>query len=173
MSAFLEKPDAKSHAKSHAKSDSKSDAKLNDEQDIDGLDDVNDLMIRKTFDDNKSIEDISHRFFDYDLKKAWDNIIRINGRQKSNQHRNVIRNGVYGLEDAKDYKETEEYMFPPLKQATKYILYDEQPKNIPAKKVLGDTNLNRMIDDYFGGKKRSTKSKKCVRKTRRARKTRK
>ena len=178
MSAFLEKPDAKSHAKSHAKSDSKSDAKLNDEQDIDGLDDVNDLMIRKTFDRNKSIEEISRIFFKYDLKKAWDNIIRINGRQsnKHNHRRNVIRNGVYGLKDAKDYKEVEESIFHPivkLKQATKYILYDEQPKNIPAKKVLSDTNLNGMIHDYFGGKKHSTKSKKSTRKTRKTRRARK
>ena len=170
MSAFLQKSDAKSHEKSDYKSDAK--------QDIDGLDDVNDLMIRKTFDRNKSIEEISRIFFKYDLKKACDNIIRINGRQSSkhNQHRNDVKNGVYGLKDAKDYKEVEESIFNPidkLKQATKYILDDKQPKNIPAKKVLGDTNLNRMIDDYFGGKKRSTKSKKCVRKTRRARKTKK
>ena len=188
MSAFLEKPDAKSHSKSHSKSqaksqaksdyksdyksDSKSDSKYDAKHDIDGLDDVNDLMIRKTFDNNKSIEDISRIFFKYDLKKAWDNIIRINGRQSSkhNHRRNVIRNGVYGLKDAKDYKEVEEYMFPPLKQATKYILDDKQPKNIPAKKVLSDINLNRMINDYFGGRKRYTKSKKCTRKTRRSRK---
>ena len=182
MSAFLEKPDAKTDSKSYTKSDYKSDyksdAKLNDEQDIDGLDDVNDLMIRKTFDHNKSIEEISRIFFKYDLKKAWDNIIRINGRQSSkhNHRRNVIRNGVYGLEDATDYKEVEESIFHPivkLKQATVDMLHDKQPKNIPAKKVLGDTNLNKMIDNYFGGRKRSTKSKKCARKTRRARKSRK
>lgn len=170
MSAFLQKSDAKSHAKSDYKSDAK--------QDIDGLDDVNDLMIRKTFDRNKSIEEISRIFFKYDLKKAWDNIIRINGCQSSkhNQHRNDVKNGVYGLKDAKDYKEVEESIFHPidkLKQATIDILDDKQPKNIPAKKVLDDINLNRMINNYFGGKKRSTKSKKCARKTRRARKTRK
>jgi hypothetical protein len=180
MSAFLEKSDAKfdsksqakSQAKSDYKSDYKSDSKYDAKHDIDGLDDVDDLMIRKTFDNKRSIEDISRIFFKYDLKKAWDNIIRINGFQSSkhNHRRNVIRNGVYGLKDAKDYKEVEEYMFPPLKQATKYILDDKQPKNIPAKKVLGDTNLNKMINDYFGGKKHSTKSKKCARKTRRARK---
>ena len=183
MSAFLEKSDynsdtksdTKSDYKSDTKSDYKSDAKLNDEQDIDGLDDVNDLMIRKTFDHNKSIEEISRIFFKYDLKKAWDNIIRINGRQSSkhNHRRNVIRNGVYGLEDATDYKEVEEYIFHPidkLKQTTVDMLHDKQPKNIPAKKVLGDTNLNKMIDNYFGGRKRSTKSKKCARKTRRSRK---
>jgi hypothetical protein len=187
MSAFLEKSDYKSDSKSQAKSDTKShtksdyksdyksDAKLNDEKDIDGLDDVNDLMIRKTFDHNKSIEEISRIFFKYDLKKAWDNIIRINGRQSSkhNHRRNVIRNGVYGLKDAKDYKEVEESIFHPivkLKQATIDILDDKQPKNIPAKKVLDDINLNRMINNYFGGKTRYTKSKKGARKTRRSRK---
>ena len=174
MSAFLQKSDAKSHAKSHAKSDYTSDAK----QDIDGLDDVNDLMIRKTFDRNKSIEEISRIFFKYDLKKAWDNIIRINGRQSSkhNQHRNDVKNGVYGLKDAKDYKEMEESIFNPidkLKQATKYILDDKQPKNIPAKNVLGDINLNKMVDDYFGGKKRSTKSKKMRKKNKKNKKSKK
>ena len=186
MSAFLEKSDynsdtksdTKSDYKSDTKSDYKSDAKLNDEQDIDGLDDVNDLMIRKTFDHNKSIEEISRIFFKYDLKKAWDNIIRINGRQSSkhNHRRNVIRNGVYGLKDAKDYKEVEESIFHPivkLKQATIDILDDKQPKNIPAKKVLGDINLNKMVDDYFGGKKRSTKSKKMRKKNKKSKKIKK
>jgi len=170
MSAFLQKSDAKSHAKSDYKSDAK--------QDIDGLDDVNDLMIRKTFDRNKSIEEISRIFFKYDLKKAWDNIIRINGRQSSkhNQHRNDVKNGVYGLKDAKDYKEVEESIFHPivkLKQATIDILDDKQPKNIPAKKVLGDINLNKMVDDYFGGKKRSTKSKKMRKKNKKSNKNKK
>jgi hypothetical protein len=135
-------------------------------------------MIRKTFDRNKSIEEISRIFFKYDLKKAWDNIIRINGCQSSkhNQHRNDVKNGVYGLKDAKDYKEVEESIFHPidkLKQATIDILDDKQPKNIPAKKVLDDINLNRMINNYFGGKKRSTKSKKMRKKNKKSKKNKK
>ena len=139
MSSFVDKQD-----------DSKQDYK----QDVDGLDNSKDWAIRKNFDYYKSIKRVAEKFFEYDWKKAWDNIERINGLQKSNPQ------GYYGLKDAIDYDEVHEDIFNPidkLKQTTTNVKYDKQEENKAVKKVLGNEDLNKMINGYFGGRTRSKK----------------
>jgi hypothetical protein len=147
MSAFVDKQDYK-HDYKH---------------DVDGLDDTNDWEIRKDFDHYKSIERIAEKFFSFDEKKAWDNIKRINGLQKSNLNRNVQREGRYGLKDAIDYDKVQEDIFNPtdkLKQTTAKVMYDSQEKNKAVKTVLGNEDLNKMINSHFGGRTRSKKIRK-------------
>jgi hypothetical protein len=148
MSAFIDKQ--------YYKDDSKHDSK----HDVDGLEDTNDWEIRKDFDHYKSIRRIAENFFSFDEKKAWDNIKRINGLQKSNIERNVKLEGHYGLKDANDYNEVQEDIFNPIKkleQTTINVKHDSQKKNKAVKTVLGNEDLNKMINSHFGGRTRSKK----------------
>ena len=148
MSAFIYKQDSKY--------DSKYDYKYDSKHDVDGLDNIDDWAIRQDFDHYKSIKRVAEKFFKYDWKKAWDNIERINGLQKNNS-------GRYGLKDAIDYDEVHDDIFNPidkLKQTTTNVKYDTQEENKAVKKVLGNEDLNKMIDSYFGGRTRSKKIRK-------------
>jgi len=143
MSAFIDKHDSKYDSK---QDDSK--------HDVDGLDDSKDWAIRWDFDHYKSINHVAENFFKHDWKKAWDNIKRINGLQKSNPQ------GSYGLKDAIDYNEVHEDIFNPtdkLKQTTANVMHDRQEQNKAVKQVLGNKDLNKMINSYFGGRTRSKK----------------
>lgn len=140
MSAFIDKHDSK--------------------HDVDGLDNIDDWAIRQDFDHYKSITHVAEKFFKYDWKKAWYNIERINGLQKSNPKRDVQREGYYGLKDAIDYNEVHEDIFNPtdkLKQTTANVMHDRQEQNKAVKQVLGNKDLNKMINSYFGGRTRSKK----------------
>lgn len=169
MSSFVDKQD---DSKQDYKDDSKYDYKDDFKHDVDGLDNIDDWAIRQDFDNNESITHVAEKFFDCDWKKAWDNIKRINGLQKSNPKRNVQREGRCGLKDANDYDEVHEDIFNPinkLKQTTANVTHDSQEENKAVKKVLGNKDLNKMINGYFGGRTRSKK----IRKIRTIRKIRK
>jgi hypothetical protein len=173
MSTVFTKSEAKGEAKSEVKGEEKYDAK----GDVDGLDNTDDWEIRNNFDYYRSINRVSKDFFKFNQKEAWDNIKRINGRQKSNQFRNVEREGVYGLEDAVDYDEVEEDIFTPavkLIQTTEKVINSTEGENIAGKTVLGNKDVNKIISEYFGGRNRSKKSRKRIKKSRkRIRKSRK
>jgi hypothetical protein len=165
-----------------------------EEEDEEDKDVVNDWQIKEYFDTNKSIRETAEKFHEYvRLKQIWYIINRMdtNGLESAKDYLEVTEAlfGNKNKEEEEDEEEDEdEYaerleiegrridadIFKnkelrknreKLENATNYVLNNKNPKFKGAQNVLGEKNLNKLIEDYFGGRKKSTKSKKGIRKS--------